>query len=72
MTFGLTFFELKISYELITVAENLGEIAPNTGLLVIKSGNKMIEIPIMSNFKRNAKIIISYMANCKVAVERYD
>jgi hypothetical protein len=72
LTFVLSFSELKTSYELITVAENLGEIAPNTGLLVIQSGNKMIEIPIMSNFKRNAKIIISYRANCKVAVERYD
>jgi hypothetical protein len=72
LTFVLTFSDLKTSYELITFAENLGELAPNTGLLVIKSGNKMIEIPIMSNFKRNAKIKISYRANCKVAIERYD
>lgn len=72
LKFKLTFSENKASYELTTYAENLGEIAPNTGLLVVKSGNKMLEVPIMSDFKRNAKIIISYRANCNVAVERYD
>lgn len=72
LTFTLTFSENKASYELTTYAENLGEIAPNTGLLVVKSGNKMLEVPIMSDFKRNAKILISYQANCKIAVERYD
>lgn len=72
ISFPLHFSETSSQHQIVTYAENLGEIAPNTGLLVIKAGKKMIEIPIMSDFKKNAKIIINYQANCKVAVERYN
>ena len=72
LSFPLSFSETLSQHEIVTYAENLGDISPNTGLLVIKAGTKMIEIPIMADFKKNAKIIISYKANCKVAVERYN
>jgi len=72
LTFPLSFSETVSQHEIVTYAENLGDIAPNTGLLVIKAGTKMIELPIMADFKKNARIIISYKANCKVVVERYN
>jgi hypothetical protein len=72
LSFPLSFSETVSQHEIVTYANNLGDISPNTGLLVIKAGTKMIEIPIMADFKKNAKIIISYKANCKVAVERYN
>jgi len=72
LSIPLSFSENLSQHEIVTYAENLGDISPNTGLLVIKAGTKMIEIPIMADFKKNAKIIISYKANCKVAVERYN
>ena len=72
LSFALSFSETVSQHEIVTYAENLGDISPNTGLLVIKAGTKMIEIPIMADFKKNAKIIISYKANCKVAIERFN
>ncbi|MBU3744592.1 MAG: hypothetical protein FGM61_08615 [Sediminibacterium sp.] len=72
ITFTLIFSETISQHQIVTVAENLGDIFPNTGLLVIKAGNKMIEIPIMSDFKKNAKIVINYKANCNIAVDRYN
>jgi hypothetical protein len=72
LSFPLSFSETVSQHEIVTYAENLGDISPNTGLLVIKAGTKMIEIPIMADFKKNAKIIISYKANCKVAIERFN
>ena len=47
-------------HELILVAENLGEIAPNTALMVITAGKKRYEIFLTSNEKRNAKVVIEY------------
>lgn len=72
ISFPLTFSEKITQHQIVTYAENMGDIPPNTGLLVIKAGKKMIEIPIMSDFQKNAKIIINYQANCKVAVERFN
>ena len=51
-------------FELIVVAENLGEIPPNTAMMVInpQSGNKeRHEIFVSSNEQRNAKVIINYV-----------
>ncbi|MEI8110304.1 MAG: hypothetical protein WCH59_04865 [Chitinophagia bacterium] len=72
LTFTLHFSEKITQHQIVTIAENLGDILPNTGLLVIKAGKRMIEVPIMSDFKKNAKIIINYKAACKIAVERYN
>lgn len=47
-------------YEFITVAENLGAVAPNTALVVITSGSKHYEINITSDESRNAKIQLKY------------
>jgi len=71
-SFTLHFSAAVSQHQIVTIAENLGDISPNTGLLVIKSGKRMIEVPIMSDFKKNAKILINYKAQCNVAVERYN
>jgi len=47
-------------HELIMVAENLGEIPPNSALMVITAGKKRYEIFLVSNEQRNAKVVIEY------------
>ena len=50
-------------HELTVVAENLGDIPPNTALMVIKSGNQRerYEIFLASTELRNAKVIINFV-----------
>ncbi len=47
-------------HELIMVAENLGEIPPNSALMVITAGKKRYEIFLISNEQRNAKVVVEY------------
>lgn len=47
-------------YELITVAENLGDVPPNTALMVITAGKKRYEVTITSDDKKNAKVVLEY------------
>lgn len=47
-------------HEIITVAENLGDIPPNTALMVITYGKKRYEVFITSDEKTNAKVILKY------------
>ncbi len=47
-------------YEFIVVAENLGDVPPNTALVIISSGSKHYEINIASDEERNAKIVLQY------------
>ena len=56
----LKFDEINTFYELITVADNLGDIPPNTALMVINYGRKREEIFLTSDEKRNAKVIVEY------------
>lgn len=48
-------------HELVVVAENLGEIPPNTALMVITAGKKRYEVFLSSNESRNAKVVIEYI-----------
>ena len=52
-----------VRHELILVAENLGEIPPNTAIMVVTIGKKRQEIFLTSDEKKNAKIIIDYKPN---------
>jgi len=47
-------------HELIMVAENLGEIPPNTALMVITAGKQRYEIFLTSTEEKNAKVVIAY------------
>ncbi|OYZ03006.1 MAG: hypothetical protein B7Y37_00770 [Sphingobacteriia bacterium 28-36-52] len=48
-------------HELVVVAENLGEIPPNTALMVITAGKKRYEVFLTSNESRNAKVVIEFI-----------
>ncbi|HUR11510.1 MAG TPA: hypothetical protein VM012_09085 [Flavitalea sp.] len=47
-------------HELVMVAENLGEIPPNTSLMVVKAGSKEYEVRITSTEQKNAVVIFKY------------
>lgn len=52
--------ENNIYHELVMVAENLGEIPPNTSLMVVKAGNQQHEVRITSTEQKNAVVIFKY------------
>jgi hypothetical protein len=39
-------------------AENVGSIAPNTGLLIIKDGGKRYEIMFSGDLQKNSSIVL--------------
>lgn len=47
-------------HELVMVAENLGDIPPNTSLMVVKWGDKVYEVRITSTQQKNAVIVFKY------------
>jgi hypothetical protein len=47
-------------HELVMVAENLGDIPPNTSLMVVKAGDKEYEVRITSTEQKNAVIIFKF------------
>jgi hypothetical protein len=47
-------------HELVMVAENEGEIPPNTSLMVVKAGDKEYEVRITSTEQKNAVVIFKY------------
>lgn len=49
-------------HEFVVVADNLGDIPPNTALMVITAGKtERYEIFLASNEQRNAKVVINYV-----------
>jgi len=65
ITLNLVFSNEVPVHEIITVAENLGDIPPNTALMVITFGKKRYEVFIASDEKRNAKVILEYKPKAK-------
>jgi hypothetical protein len=56
-------FSIRLSkqqpvHELLFYANNLGEIPPNTGLLIIETGDKRFSLPIKADLSTNGKIVI--------------
>lgn len=47
-------------HELVMVAENLGEIPPNTSLMIVDAGKKQYEVRITSTEQKNAMVIFKY------------
>ncbi|HTL09464.1 MAG TPA: hypothetical protein VL307_14435 [Chitinophagaceae bacterium] len=47
-------------HELVMVADNLGDIPPNTSLMVVKAGDKQYEVRITSTEQKNAMVIFKY------------
>jgi len=52
--------ESSENHEVVMVAENLGEIPPNTSLMVVKAGDKRYEVRIVSTEQKNAVIVFKY------------
>lgn len=57
--------KLKVSsedpiHELVMVADNLGEIPPNTSLMLVTAGKKVYQVFLTSDLQKNAKIIFEY------------
>ena len=50
-------------HELIMVAENEGDIPPNTSLMIVKAGEKRYEVRITSTEQKNAVVIFKYDKN---------
>lgn len=47
-------------HEIIMVAENLGEIPPNTAMMIVEYGGKRHEVHLTSTEQKNAKIVFRY------------
>jgi hypothetical protein len=58
------------THEIITYANNLGDVPPNTALMVITAGKERYEIFITSDESNNAKVLITYKPKT-VQVQRY-
>ena len=52
--------ESSATHEVVMVAENLGDIPPNTSLMVVKAGDKRYEVRIVSDEQKNAVVIFKY------------
>lgn len=60
LTVKLSMDDANAYHELVMVAENLGEIPPNTSLMVVKAGDKSYEVRITSTEQKNAMVIFKY------------
>ena len=47
-------------HEVVMVAENEGEIPPNTSLMIVKAGDKEYEVRITSTEQKNAVVRFQY------------
>lgn len=47
-------------HELVMVAENEGEIPPNTSLMIVKAGDKEYEVRITSTEQKNAMVVFKF------------
>jgi hypothetical protein len=52
--------ESSPTHEVVMVAENLGEIPPNTSLMVVKAGEQRYEVRIVSTEQKNAVVRFKY------------
>ncbi|MBS1597613.1 MAG: hypothetical protein JST75_05275 [Bacteroidetes bacterium] len=60
ITVKLHLEESSEPHELVMVAENLGDIPPNTSLLTVKAGEKRYEVRIVSTEQKNAVVLFKY------------
>ncbi|MEP7279368.1 MAG: hypothetical protein ABI813_12040 [Bacteroidota bacterium] len=60
ITLKLKMDESTDYHELVMVADNLGDIPPNTSLMVVKAGEKRYEVRITSTEQKNAMVIFKY------------
>lgn len=61
ITMKVNLDETSNYHELVMVAENLGEIPPNTSLMVVKAGKQRYEVRITSTEQKNAVVVFKYV-----------
>jgi hypothetical protein len=52
--------ETRAYHEVVMVAENEGDIPPNTSLMIVKAGDKQYEVRISSTEQKNAVVIFKF------------
>jgi hypothetical protein len=55
--------ESKSYHEVVMVADNEGDIPPNTSLMIVKAGDQQYEVRISSNEQKNAVVVFRYSKN---------
>ena len=60
ITFSLSLNKSNSSNELTMYAENLGEIPPNTALMIVTDGDKRYEVRISSDTQKNGTIAFTH------------
>jgi hypothetical protein len=58
--------ESKSYHEVVMVADNEGDIPPNTSLMIVKAGDQQYEVRISSNEQKNAVVVFKYSKNNNV------
>ncbi len=61
LSINLKMDEENAEHELVMVAENLGEIPPNTSLMVVTAGEQRFEVRITSTEQKNAMVRFKYV-----------
>ena len=61
LTINLKMDESNADHELVMVAENLGEIPPNTSLMIVTAGEQRFEVRITSTEQKNAMVRFKYV-----------
>lgn len=61
LSINLKMDEENAEHELVMVAENLGEIPPNTSLMVVTAGDQRFEVRITSTEQKNAMVRFKYV-----------
>jgi hypothetical protein len=61
LVFTIPFPNKGEAIELLLQAENLGEIPPNTGVMVVEADGKRYEIRVQSDFEKHAVVIFTFV-----------
>lgn len=61
LTINLKMDENNPEHELVMVAENLGDIPPNTSLMIVDAGDQRFEVRITSTEQKNAMVRFRYV-----------
>jgi len=60
LSLNFTLDDKKERHELVMVADNLGDIPPNTSLMVVTAGTERYEVRISSTEQQNAVVLFKY------------
>lgn len=61
LTINIKMDESNDEHEMVMVAENLGEIPPNTSLMIVTAGDQRFEVRITSTEQKNAVVRFKYV-----------